>query len=125
GIQIEHRDHFARGARGPIVETEAIDLQSIGQAAPVHAQRGAATGTQHDGDRHAATRQHALASWAVAAPGHAIFAARTHDDASGEAQPAASFVATSATSRPWKRAPSSSLSLGWRDPSPPAMVEAP
>jgi hypothetical protein len=35
------------------------------------------------------------------------------------------FAAMPATWRPWKRAPSSSTALGWRLPSPPAMVEAP
>ena len=36
-----------------------------------------------------------------------------------------SFAAISATWRPWKRAPSSSLALGWREPSPAASVVAP
>jgi hypothetical protein len=36
-----------------------------------------------------------------------------------------SFAAICATWRPWKRAPASSFSLGWRWPWPPAMVVAP
>ena len=37
----------------------------------------------------------------------------------------ASRAAIWAVWRPWKRAMASSFSLGWRDPSPPAMVVAP
>src|SRR5688572_22754948 len=40
-------------------------------------------------------------------------------------RPRSSWAASSATCRPWKRAPSSSMALGWREPSLSASVLAP
>ncbi len=58
----------------------------------------------------------------IAAPGPA--AADRLSSQAGCVQPN-SLRAVWATSSPWWRAPSSSILLGWRDPSPPAMVVAP